>query len=131
MLTYLLAHEWAHTPHSSFSHVQKGDVLLSINGVSLVGRTHQEAIQTIKSMTPAATIRMELIQVGTHTEVFRPQTRYMAVPAVSLPLALRDCMYRWFSWSMASLLEGKSRGLRSVQLCAKYKQGRSVLNPYH
>ena len=58
--------------HTTFlflsSHVQKGDILLSINGVSLVGRTHQEAIQTIKSMTPAATIRMELIQVCRYTQ---------------------------------------------------------------
>ena len=75
ILADLLTNECTHThTHTTFllflsSHVQKGDILLSINGISLVGRTHQEAIQTIKSMTPAATIRMELIQVSTHSRV--------------------------------------------------------------
>ena len=32
------------------------------------------------------------------------------------------CMrYRWVSWSVDSLPEGKSRGLCLVQLCAKYR----------
>ena len=31
-------------------------------------------------------------------------------------------MYRWFSWGVASLLEGKSWGLCLVQLYAKYRQ---------
>ena len=29
-------------------------------------------------------------------------------------------VYRWFSWGMASLLEGKSQGPCSAQLCEKY-----------
>ena len=36
--------------------------------------------------------------------------------------------YRWFSWGMASLPEGKSRGMYSVQLCAKYRQGSTTLS---
>jgi len=42
--------------------IQEGDILLSINGNSLLGRTHLEAIQTIKSVMSATTVRMELIQ---------------------------------------------------------------------
>ena len=37
---------------------------------------------------------------------------------MSFPLQL----YRWFSRGVASLLEGKSRGLCLVQLCARYRQ---------
>jgi len=44
--------------------LQEGDILLSINGNSLLGRTHLEAIQTIKSVMSATTVRMELIQVS-------------------------------------------------------------------
>ena len=46
---------------------------------------------------------------------------------------LRVCQdpYRWFTWGVASLLEGKSRGLCLVQLCAKYRQGSVTSSPYH
>ena len=39
--------------------------------------------------------------------------------------------YRWFSWSVASLPEGKSRGLCLVHLCAKYRLVSATLSPYH
>ncbi|KAL5479626.1 hypothetical protein EMCRGX_G023174 [Ephydatia muelleri] len=42
--------------------VQKGDVILSINGVSLLGKSHAEAIQVIKSAVPLSVVRIELIQ---------------------------------------------------------------------
>ena len=37
-------------------------------------------------------------------------------------------VYGWFSWGMASLLEGKSRGL---QLCVKYGLVSATLSPCH
>ena len=36
-----------------------------------------------------------------------------------------------FSWDMASLLEGKSRGLCLVQLCAKCRLVSAISSPYH
>ena len=39
--------------------------------------------------------------------------------------------YKWFSWGVASLPEGKSRGLCLVQLCAKYRLVNAKLSPYH
>ena len=39
--------------------------------------------------------------------------------------------YEFFSWDMASLLEDKSWGVHSVQVCAKYRQESSTLSPYH
>ncbi len=47
--------------------VQRGDILLSINGTGLSARPHAEVIQAIKSMTSASTVRLELIQ-GEETE---------------------------------------------------------------
>ena len=40
-------------------------------------------------------------------------------------------LYRRLSWGVVSLSEGKSQGVHSVQLCAKYGQGRNILSPYH
>ena len=40
-------------------------------------------------------------------------------------------MYRWFSWGVASLPEGKSQGLCLVQLCAEYRLVSATLSPYH
>lgn len=42
--------------------LQKGDIILSINGVSLLGKSHAEAIQVIKSAVPLSVVRIELIQ---------------------------------------------------------------------
>ena len=41
--------------------------------------------------------------------------------AVTLQDTFMIPAYRWFSWGMASLQEGKSQGLYLVQLCAKYR----------
>lgn len=41
---------------------QKGDIILKINDVPLLGKQHSEAIQMIRSIMAASTIRMELIQ---------------------------------------------------------------------
>jgi hypothetical protein len=41
---------------------QKGDILLSINGVSLLNKSHMEAIQLIKSVMGSPSVRLELIQ---------------------------------------------------------------------
>ena len=41
---------------------QKGDIILKINDVSLLGKPHSEAIQLIRSVMTASTIRIELIQ---------------------------------------------------------------------
>ena len=41
---------------------QKGDIILKINDIPLLGKQHCEAIQMIKSIMTASTIRMELIQ---------------------------------------------------------------------
>ena len=35
-------------------------------------------------------------------------------------------MYRWFSWGVASLPEGKGQGVHLVQLCAKYRPYRKL-----
>lgn len=42
--------------------LQRGDILLALNEVSLVGKTHSEAVQIIKSMPAAGTIHFHLIQ---------------------------------------------------------------------
>ena len=44
---------------------------------------------------------------------------------------LRMLAARWISWGMASLPEGKSRGLCLAQLCAKYGLVSAMLSPYH
>ena len=36
-----------------------------------------------------------------------------------------------FALDMASPPEGKSRGVRLVQMCAKYRQGSATSSPYH
>lgn len=42
---------------------------------------------------------------------------------VSTKLHIGYTTYKWFSWGVPSLLEGKSRrSLRSMQLCAEYSQ---------
>lgn len=46
----------------AWSPLQKGDVILKINDVPLFGKQHVEAIQLIRSVMSASTIRMELIQ---------------------------------------------------------------------
>ena len=46
-------------------------------------------------------------------------------------IVLYTLLYRWFSWGVASLLEGKSRGLGFVQLCAKYRLVSATSSPYH
>ena len=38
--------------------------------------------------------------------------------------------YRWFSWNVASLPEGKSRGLCLAQLCTKYRLVGAALSLY-
>lgn len=42
--------------------MQKGDILLKINDVPLLGKEHSEAIHMIRNIMSASTIRMELIQ---------------------------------------------------------------------
>ena len=49
---------------------------------------------------------------------------------VHYPFVLHK-VYRWFSWGVASLPEGKSRGLGLVQLCAKYRLVNTTSSPYH
>ena len=38
---------------------------------------------------------------------------------------------RWFSWGVASLPEGNSRGLCLAQLCTKYRLVSAALSPYY
>lgn len=45
-----------------FTFLQKGDLLLNVNGVSLLGKTHTEAIQLIKSVMGSSLVQLELIQ---------------------------------------------------------------------
>ena len=42
--------------------LQKGDLLLNINGVSLLNKTHSEAIHLIKSVMSSSSVRLDLIQ---------------------------------------------------------------------
>ena len=42
--------------------LQKGDILLTINSVSLLNKSHTEAIQLIKSVMGSPSVRLELIQ---------------------------------------------------------------------
>ena len=49
----------------------------------------------------------------------------------TFPETCCTCVYRWFLWGVASLPEGKSRGLCLVQLCAKYRLVSATLSPYH
>jgi len=46
-------------------------------------------------------------------------------------LSVQSTMYRWFSWGVASLPEGKSRGLCLALLCAKYRLVSATLIPYY
>ena len=39
--------------------------------------------------------------------------------------------YRWFSWGVASLPEGKSWCLCLAQLCTNYRLVSATLTPYH
>ena len=41
---------------------QKGDLLVNVNGVSLLNKTHSEAIQLIKSVMSSSSVRLDLIQ---------------------------------------------------------------------
>lgn len=41
---------------------QKGDLILNINGASLLNKTHSEAIQLIKSVMGSSSVRLDLIQ---------------------------------------------------------------------
>ena len=40
-------------------------------------------------------------------------------------------LYSAFSRGVASFLEAKSKGVRLVQLCAKYRQGNATSSPFH
>jgi C-terminal processing protease CtpA/Prc len=42
--------------------IQRGDILLSINDRSLVGKTHTEAIESVRRLMGCEVVRMELIQ---------------------------------------------------------------------
>ena len=65
-LTHTLSHH--HTLTHTLPPSQKGDIILRINSVSLIGKTHAEAIQMIKSITSSSTIRLELVQGDGGTE---------------------------------------------------------------
>lgn len=43
-------------------YIQRGDIIVSINGIQLMEKTHLEAVETIKGLTSASLIKMELIQ---------------------------------------------------------------------
>ena len=47
---------------------QKGDIILKINDIPILGKLHSEAIQMIRGVMAASTIRMELIQ-GDQTDL--------------------------------------------------------------
>ena len=49
-------------PSLLLPHLQKGDILLTVNGVSLLNKSHTEAIQLIKSAMGSPSVRLELIQ---------------------------------------------------------------------
>ena len=46
---------------------------------------------------------------------------FLLVRGWGLGMRLACTIYRWFSWGVASLPEGKSWGLYLVQLCANYR----------
>jgi multiple PDZ domain protein len=48
--------------------IQRGDILLSINDKTLVGKTHGEAIEGVKGLIGSEVVRMELIQ-GEDTDI--------------------------------------------------------------
>jgi C-terminal processing protease CtpA/Prc len=51
------------------STVQRGDIIVSINSLNLTDKTHEEAVQIIKSFTNHTLIKMELVQGDdTYTE---------------------------------------------------------------
>ena len=58
-------------------------------------------------------------------------TALLAFLHSSSPFLVPPPVYEWFSWGVASLQEGKSRGLCLVQLCAKYRLVSTTLSPYH
>ena len=47
---------------------QRGDILLSINDKTLVGKTHGEAIESVRGLIGCEVVRMELIQ-GEETDI--------------------------------------------------------------
>ena len=53
------------------------------------------------------------------------QYRY-AIYHVSLTFRMWGCSYRWFSWGVASLPEGKSRDLYLAQVCAEYRPSKHL-----
>jgi ligand of Numb protein X 1/2 len=48
--------------------IQRGDILLSINDKTLVGKTHGEAIESVRGLIGCKVVRMELIQ-GEDTDI--------------------------------------------------------------
>ena len=46
----------------TFLSLQRGDIILSINSISLTNKTHIEAVHIIKSLSSNSVIRMEMIQ---------------------------------------------------------------------
>jgi ligand of Numb protein X 1/2 len=52
-------------------HLQKGDILLSVNGTSLLGLTHAQAVATLKSTVERSMVGLGLLEgpetsVGSH-----------------------------------------------------------------
>lgn len=43
------------------SHLQRGDIILSMNDKDLINKTHSEAVQVIKSLAGASFVRMRVI----------------------------------------------------------------------
>ena len=42
--------------------LQRGDIIMSINGTSLTNKTHNEAVEIMKSLSTTNIVRLELIQ---------------------------------------------------------------------
>lgn len=62
VLGMTLGDYWLNGSLSSPPLSQKGDILLKINDIPLLGKEHAEAIHMIRNIMSASTIRMELIQ---------------------------------------------------------------------
>ena len=58
---------------------------------------------------------------------------YSTLPHIVSSINLWDGVnwYRWFSWGVVSLPEGKSRGPCLVQLCAKHRLVSATSSSYH